>query len=135
MSNTKKKIHSIQVYIEDTDAAGIVYHPNYLKFCERARTEMLRSCGLTKTNIEKDHGLKFVIKDTSMQFIAPSYLDDLLCVHTSIDDFTPTRLFFQQEIYRSDKLLTSATITVVCINNNYKPAKLPAELFEKLELK
>lgn len=124
--------HPVRVYIEDTDAGGIVYHPNYLKFFERARTEMLRTCGFSKTTLEQDYQLLFVIKNLSIDYKAPAFMDDMLEVQTTLDNHTPTRLHFVQEIYRSQSLLSSAKLTVVCVNKSYKPSALPKPLLQSL---
>ncbi len=124
--------HTIRVYIEDTDAAGIVYHPNHLKFFERSRTEMLRECEFTKTTLDNDYDLRFIIKDISTNYKAPAFMDDLLEIKTTLEGHTPTRLLFAQEIYRSQTLIASAKMTIVCVNNAYRPAPLPALLLEKL---
>ena len=124
--------NTIRVYIEDTDAAGIMYHPNHMKFFERSRTEMLRECGFTKTTMERDYQLLFVIKDMSIDYKAPAFMDDLLEVQTALESHTATRLIFIQEIYRSQKLVASAKITVVCVNKEYKPSPLPELLLTQL---
>tara|TARA_R110002095_G_scaffold94253_2_gene82024 strand:- start:477 stop:887 length:411 start_codon:yes stop_codon:yes gene_type:complete len=132
MSQKKTFKHSIRVYIEDTDAAGIVYHPNHLKFFERARTEMLRDCGFTKTRLEQEEQLLFVIKDTAIDFKAPAFMDDLLEVQTILENHKPTRFYFAQEIYRSQTLVASAKMTIVCVNKAYRPAPLPQQLIDQL---
>ena len=132
MSSPKKFTHTVRVYIEDTDAAGIVYYPNHLKFFERGRTELLREYGFTKTTLEADYDLRFVIKSTSIEYKAPAFMDDLLEVRTVLEKHTPTRLIFNQEIYRSQILIASGKMTVVCVNNTYKPAPLPPVLLGKL---
>lgn len=132
MAEKKTFIHSIRVYIEDTDAAGIVYHPNHLKFFERARTEMLRDCGFTKTRLEQEEQLLFVIKEATVDFKAPAFMDDLLDVHTALEKHKATRFYFTQEIYRSQTLIASAKMTIVCVNKNYKPSPLPPSLVKQL---
>lgn len=132
MSHKKIFTHSIRVYIEDTDAAGIVYHPNHIKFFERARTEMLRECGYTKTRLEEEEKLLFVIKTITVDYKTPAFMDDLLEIRTTLDDHKPTRFYFSQEIYRSQTLIASAKMIVVCVNKTYRPASLPQELIDKL---
>ena len=124
--------NTIRVYIEDTDAAGIMYHPNHIKFFERSRTEMLRDCGFTKTILEEDYDLRFVIKDMNIDYKSPAFMDDLLEVKTILEEHTSTRLVFFQEIYRSQTLVASAKMTIVCVGNTYRPAPLPKELLAKL---
>lgn len=132
MSDKKIFKHPIRVYIEDTDAAGIVYHPNHIKFFERARTEMLRGCGFTKTRLEEKEKVLFVIKTITVDYKTPAFMDDLLEVHTFLEDYKPTRFYFSQEIYRSQTLIASAKMTVVCVNKTYRPASLPQSLIDKL---
>ncbi|HBN22340.1 MAG TPA: tol-pal system-associated acyl-CoA thioesterase [Holosporales bacterium] len=132
MSDKKIFKHTIRVYIEDTDAAGIVYHPNHIKFFERARTEMLRECGYTKTRLEEEEKLLFVIKTITVDYKAPAFMDDHLEVRTILDDHKPTRFYFSQEIYCSQTLIASAKMTIVCVNKAYRPASLPQSLINKL---
>lgn len=132
MSDKKIFKHTVRVYIEDTDAAGIVYHPNHIKFFERARTEMLRECGYTKTRLEEEEKLLFVIKTITVDYKAPAFMDDLLEVRTILENHKPTRFYFSQEIYRSQTLIASAKMTIVCVNKTYRPASLPQSLIHKL---
>ena len=78
-----KKI-DIRVYYEDTDSGGIVYYANYFKYTERCRTEFLRELGVSQTKIYKDSGIKFIVHSVSMEYLNPSYLDDILKVETKV---------------------------------------------------
>ncbi|MCB1531302.1 MAG: tol-pal system-associated acyl-CoA thioesterase [Alphaproteobacteria bacterium] len=119
----------IRVYYEDTDAGGIVYHSNFLNFCERARCEMLRDLGYQVTKIAKDFGLMFVIKHADVEYISPGRLDDSLEVVTSIADIKNTSFKMTQIVEKSGQILCKILITVVCVDiQSVKPVRLPDEL-------
>jgi tol-pal system-associated acyl-CoA thioesterase len=96
----------IRVYYEDTDVGGIVYHPNYLKYCERARTEFLRAKGYDLVNLKLKHNLQFVIHSAKLEYLQPARLDQLLYVVSEIEKIGSASMQFVQEIYiaTSDKL-------------------------------
>jgi len=126
----------IRVYIEDTDAGGIVYYVNYLKFMERARTEALRSLGFGKQFIfEQDE--MFVVHSMQVDYRAPARLDDELAVSANVIRRARTYLLFRQTVMRQDELLCAAEIKVACVGRkNMKPTAIPrmiAERFVQLE--
>jgi len=126
----------VRVYIEDTDAGGIVYYVNYLKFMERARTEALRSLGFGKQFIfEQDE--MFVVHSMQVDYRAPARLDDELAVSANVIRRARTYLLFQQTVMRQDELLCAAEIKVACVGRkNLKPTAIPriiAERFLQLE--
>lgn len=125
--------HTLRVYIEDTDAVGIVYHSNHIKYMERARTEALRECGLTKGSLTDEHGVYFVVKDIFIDYKLPALMDDLLEVRTFVDSISGARLYFIQEIYRSETLIASAKLTLVCVNTSHRPTNLPASIGEAFQ--
>ena len=94
-----KKI-DIRVYYEDTDSGGIVYYANYFKYKERCRTEFLRELGVSQTKIYKDSGIKFIVHSVSMEYLNPSYLDDILKVETKVINLKKASIEFEQRIYR-----------------------------------
>ena len=108
-------IHTVRVYYEDTDAGGVVYHTNYLAFCERARTEWLRSLGYSQHALLRED-IGFAVRDLSCRFFAPAHLDDLLEIHSRIASHSRARMVFEQTIWRGDKKLFAATVTVFCLN-------------------
>lgn len=119
----------IRVYYEDTDAGGIVYHSNFLNFCERARCEMLRDLNYEVTKIEKDFGLMFVIKHADIEYISPARLDDALEVVTTIAEMKNSSFKMNQIIQKSGEALCKILITVVCVDiKAIKPVRLPDEL-------
>ncbi|WP_165483057.1 tol-pal system-associated acyl-CoA thioesterase [Legionella genomosp. 1] len=119
--------HSSQfrVYAEDTDFMGIVYYANYLKFCERARTEMLRSNGLVLTELAKQD-CHFVITDVELKYKQPARLDDLITITCNIKNKTACSIVFEQIIKNEhNSELCSALVTIVCVNSHTKPRRLP----------
>ena len=124
----------VRVYFEDTDAGGVVYHGNYLKFAERARTELLRAGGFDHTGLAKEHGLLIVVRDCTMEFIVPARLDDALEVRTQITTIGGASLTMRQEVFRptpeagGDKLLARLDLRLACIDREFRPARLPPAL-------
>nr|HAT8713279.1 YbgC/FadM family acyl-CoA thioesterase [Legionella jordanis] len=121
----------IRVYSEDTDLMGIVYHANYLKYFDRARTEMIRKSGLSLTMLAQ-YDCHFVITEAKLHYLAPAFLDDWLTVSSKIESKTSCSLNFEQNISNQDgKLLCRGFITLVCVNANKKPKRIPENLFSK----
>lgn len=124
----------VRVYIEDTDAGGIVYYVNYLKFMERARTELMRSLGFGKDYIF-NHNLMFVVRDIAVAYLRPARLDDQLTATASIRELRGASLVLHQEVRRDDELLARGEVTIACVERNgVKPRRLPAEMKDKLQL-
>ena len=124
----------IRVYYEDTDAGGIVYHSNFLNFCERARCEMLRDFGYEASKIEKDLGLMFVIKHADIEYIAPGKLDDALEVLTTVAEMKNTSFKMNHTIQKDGNALCKILITVVSVDvKSIKPVRLPDILRTKFE--
>jgi acyl-CoA thioester hydrolase len=121
-------IHNIRVYYEDTDAAGIVYYANYLKFAERARTEWLRTIGIDQHDLMKSQGIGFVVRRVTCDFIAPAVLDDLLTIKTHIEDIRKVRLTMLQTIWRKEEKLVEVRVEIACVNAQRKPQELPEKL-------
>jgi acyl-CoA thioester hydrolase len=121
-----KNSHNIRVYYEDTDAGGIVYYANYLKFFERARTEWLREMG-TEQDILLERSLGFVVKRVEMDNHAPARFNDLLCIESEIVELKRVSLIFKQVIISPNKqCLVSALIRVACVNlSNMRPQAIP----------
>jgi 4-hydroxybenzoyl-CoA thioesterase len=122
----------VRVYIEDTDAGGIVYYVNYLKFMERARTEALRSLGFGKQFIF-DNEEMFVVHSMQVDYRAPARLDDELVVSADLIRRARTYLVFRQTVMRRDELLCAAEIKVACVaRQNMKPAAIPGIIADRL---
>ena len=116
---------SVRVFIEDTDAGGIVYYVNYLKFMERARTEWLRFLGFEFTSLCRQNCL-FVVKKADVNYISPARMDDLLQVTVSIDKMARTYILFKQTVKREGQALCEASIKVGCIDNQtMRPILIP----------
>ncbi|STX29152.1 acyl-CoA thioesterase [Legionella beliardensis] len=116
---------TFRVYIEDTDAMGVVYHANYLRFFERARSDMFRQAGLPLTAlITSDY--HFAIRDIKLHYDYPARLDDVLSISTVIAEQRSCSLLFEQKMKNQDnKMLCQASINVVCVNKAMKPKRLP----------
>jgi len=126
----------VRVYWEDTDAGGIVYYANYLKFMERARTEWLRAIGLEQGPLQQEQGLIFVIVDTQVEFKRPARYGDALTVTARLREHTRATLSFTQEVRRGGvegELLVSGDIRVACLDaRSQRPKGLPSDLASML---
>lgn len=117
---------TVRVYYEDTDAGGIVFYANYLKFFERARTEWLRAAGVSQQEMLHQDGAIFVVKSTSVDYHAPARLDDVLNLTLSIAKLGRASVSFVQQAWCGDTLLTSATVKVGCVDAaTLRPRSLP----------
>ena len=126
---------TVRVYYEDTDAAGIVYYANYLKFFERCRTEWLRSLGFDQRQLATREQLQFVVVDLAVQYQRPARLDDSLTIDATIVERARTYVVFRQRARRGAELLASARVKVACVDTGrMAPARLPAALVERLAL-
>ena len=124
-----------RVYYEDTDAGGVVFYANYLKFIERGRTEYLRELGFEQSIQAKEKNLVFVVKSLSADYLSPAFLDDMIEVQTSIKLINNASLNFAQKILNLEKntVLFNAEVKVVSVlKNNLKPCAFPQEILEKL---
>ena len=131
-SNTLFNI-PVRVYIEDTDAGGIVYYPNYLKFMERSRTEFLRTFGYDKPAILED-GLLLVVHAAQIEYRRSARLDDLLQVSTEITKLARTYIEFKQCVIRGQELLCEGSVRIACIKSvTSKPHALPISLHTTLQ--
>ncbi len=119
--------YPVRVYYEDTDMGGVVYHANYLKFIERARSEYVRNLG-NDQNAMRDAGVVWVVRRLEADCLAPARFDDELEVETTILSLSGVRLTMAQVVRRGEAELFRATVTAVCINNEGKPIRLPAEI-------
>jgi acyl-CoA thioester hydrolase len=131
---TKPHIWPIRVYFEDTDAGKIVYYANYLKFTERARTEMLRAQGADHNAMIKDDGLMFVVKSVNIEYLQSAYLDDTLEVHSSILKIGNASLILQQDVLRGGVTLATSQVVLVSVNSNGQPCRIPASIRSKIDV-
>lgn len=119
----------VRVYYEDTDAGGVVYYANYLKFFERARTEWLRSFGLNQDKLQEEAGLIFVVRRALLDFVRPARLDDLLVLTVEPKKFARVYVDLAQEARRGEELLARAEVRVACLDKyGLKPALVPPVL-------
>ena len=120
---------TLRVYWEDTDAGGVVFYANYLKFFERARTEWLRSLGHGQERMRIDGGAMFVVSDTSMRYRRPARLDDLLRITVRLARVTRTSITLDQQAWRGDELLTEGSIRIACVEaGTFQPRRIPTEI-------
>jgi acyl-CoA thioester hydrolase len=123
----------VRVYYEDTDAGGIVFYANYLKFFERARTEWLRACGVDQQRLTHRHGIVFVVSRTALEYRAPARLDDLLTIDSRIERLGRASVDFHQQASCNGRLLVTGTIRVGCVERDtIRPAPLPDEVHAAL---
>lgn len=124
----------VRVYFENTDAGGVVYHSEYLKFLERARTEWLRHLGFTHQMLAKKHGIVFVASQAAVDFVKPARLDDSIAVGVSVESLGKVRVIFHQEIRRDEEVLVRGRVTIACVScEGFKPTEIPEEVRKKLE--
>ena len=126
----KKFHHQVKVYYEDTDAGGVVYYANYLKFLERARTEALLSIGLSNTKIKKEFGTLIIVKSCNIEYKKSARLEDELNIETHIISLKKTSLIMKQLIMLEKKLITDAEIHLVFVNSEGKPEKIPDKIIK-----
>ena len=123
----------LRVYYEDTDAGGIVYHANYLKFAERARTEFLHQLGLSNSQmLEQD--IAFVVSKIEIDYKKPATLEEILTVETSIEKMGAATFILRQNIMRENELVAGLKVCVAVVSMSQKrPVRLPSEVREKFE--
>ena len=121
---------NLKVYYEDTDAAGVVYYANYLKFIERARTEALISIGLSNKKIKDKFGALIIVKSCNIDYKKPAYLEDELNIRSFVKSITKTSFFMSQLISKGSELITEAKVHLVLVNQLGKPIKIPNNLFQ-----
>lgn len=124
----------VRVYYEDTDAGGVVYYANYLRFCERARTERLRALGIDQRALAAEHGIVFVVRRVEADYLRGAELDDALQVITRVIDMGAASLKFDQQILRGEELLFSASVTIACVDSRrWRATRIPEFLRTLLE--
>lgn len=128
----------VRVYYEDTDAGGVVYYANYLKFYERARTERLRALGFGQDQLRQDTGLVFVVRSVQVDYLRPALLDDELLVSAEVGDLRRASVEFVQEITRDKskaepELLSRAVVRIVALDiETFTPRTIPDEIRERI---
>ena len=117
--------NNIRIYYEDTDAGGVVYHANYLKYAERSRTEMLREYKIEQEILKNDYSIRFIVKDLFIEYYKVAILDDYLTIKSFIIKTSSAKIKMEQEIFRKNTLLAKINITLGSINLEGKPSRLP----------
>ena len=125
--------HNVKVYYEDTDAGGVVYYANYLKFIERARSEALSDIGLSNQKIKKDFDSLIVVKSCNIEFNKSAYLEDQLKITSIITSFSRTSITMKQSIYRNKDIIVKSNVHLVFINQKNKPTKIPENILKRLK--
>ena len=121
----------IRVYVEDTDAGGIVFYANYLKYMERARTDLMRSLGFDKPALFDD--MQFVVTDVSLKYHSPAILDDQISVTAVLSKASRVTFQMTQQVFRGDELLVEGWVKVACVNSATKrPQGMPKPMFNAL---
>ena len=130
---TKIFNHNIKVYYEDTDAGGIVYYANYLKYLERARTEALVRIGLSNQKIKDDFGALIIVKSCNIDYKKSAYLEDILNIKSNIISITKTSFIMKQVIIKKKTMIVDAKVHLVFVNEKVKPVKIPQLIIDKFE--
>jgi len=125
--------HIVKVYYEDTDAGGIVYYANYLKYLERARTEALATIGLSNLQIKERFGALIIVKSCNIEFKKSAYLEDNLSIRSFIKSVTKTSLVMNQFISKDDNIIVEAQVHLVFVNDKSKPVKVPEIIFNNFK--
>ena len=125
--------HKLKVYYEDTDAGGVVYYANYLKYLERARTEALTTIGLSNLQIKEKFGALIIVKSCNIEYKKSAYLEDELIIRSFIKSTTKTSFSMNQLITRKETLIVEAQIHLVFVNEKGKPIKVPDIIFKNFK--
>ncbi len=125
--------HKVKVYYEDTDAGGVVYYANYLKYLERARTEALFSIGFSNKKIQDQFNSLIIVKSCNIDYKKSAYLEDELTVRSFVKSITKTSFFMNQIITKEEEIIVDAQVHLVFVNKDGKPTKIPVEIFSKFK--
>ena len=129
----KKFNFNIKVYYEDTDAGGVVYYANYLKFLERARSEAIYSLGFSNKGLLENYGILLIVKSCNIEYKKPAQFEDLLEISSEATSFTKTSILMKQLIIKNKDIISEAEVHLVAVDNKGKPTKIPDQLKRKLE--
>ena len=125
--------HKLKVYYEDTDAGGVVYYANYLKYLERARTEALTTIGLSNLQIKEKFGALIIVKSCNIEYKKPAHLEDELSIRSFVKSVTKTSFFMNQFITKDEFSIVEAQIHLVFVNEKGKPIKVPDIIFKNFK--
>ena len=127
--------YTLKIYYEDTDAGGVVYYANYLKFIERARTEMINKLGFTLTTLLKEYDRLFLVKKIECDYIESCKLEDTLNVQSNILVLKNASFELEQNLLKQNKIIFRSKIMMVCVNSQGAPSKIPNELHSLMKNK
>ena len=125
--------HNVKVYYEDTDAGGVVYYANYLKYLERARTEALFSIGFSNKKIQDQFNSLIIVKSCNIEYKKSAHLEDELTVRSFVKSITKTSFFMNQIITKGDEIIAEAQVHLVFVNKEGKPVKVPDDIYSKFK--
>lgn len=128
----KTHILPISIYYEDTDLSGMVYHANYLRYMERARTEFFRLAGISRANLEDEEPTAWTLRRVALEFFRPARLDDQIAVHSVLTEVSGARLKVLQRVRHGETLLVEGRIEACITTLRGKPRRLPKNVFETL---
>ncbi len=125
--------HGLRVYWEDTDAGGVVFYANYLKYFERARTEWLRALGIEQQALRERCGAIFIVSDTALRYLRPARLDDWLRINVAVSEIRSASMRLTQQAWCASALLCEGQIRIGCVDAaSFKPRRIPIEITSKL---
>ena len=127
--------YTFKIYYEDTDSGGVVYYANYLKFIERARTEMINELGFTLTTLLKDYDRLFLVKKIECDYIEPCKLEDRLNIQSKVLVLKNASFELEQNLLKQNKIIFRSKIVMVCVNSQGAPSKIPNELHSLMKNK
>ena len=130
---SKQFKYKVKIYYEDTDAGGVVYYANYLKFLERARTEALFSIGYSNNKIQEEFKSLIIVKSCNIEYKKSAYLEDELTIRSFVKSITKTSFFMNQIITKNNELIVEAQIHLVFVNKDGKPIKIPNQIYSKFK--
>ena len=130
---TKNFLHKVKNYYEDTDSGGVVYYANYLKFLERARSEIIYSLGLTNKKLLNDYNTLIIVKSCNIEYKKSAHLEDELTVRSFVKSITKTSFFMNQIITKDEETIVEAQVHLVFVNQKGKPLKIPDEIYSRFE--
>ena len=130
---TKDFLHKVKIYYEDTDSGGVVYYANYLKFLERARSEIIYSLGLTNKKLLTDHNALIIVKSCNIKYKKPARFEDVLTINSKIKSMLKVSFIMEQIIKRDNEIISEAEVVLVTVNNRGKPIKIPEVLLKSFE--
>ena len=130
---TKNFIYKVKIYYEDTDSGGVVYYANYLKFLERASSEIIYSFGLTNKKLLNDHNTLIIVKSCNIKYKKPARFEDVLTINSKIKSMLKVSFIMEQIIKRDNEIISEAEVVLVTVNNRGKPIKIPEVLLKSFE--